>query len=340
MENTSDRSSSPLSADEQSLDDKSIVTLRFITSSKEAGSIIGKKGDNVKRIREESCAKINISDASFAERIVSVMGSTSQTLKAFNMIAAKFEDDMQGLGSDGSGSSQVIFRLVVPNANCGSLIGKGGNNIRELRESTGASIQVANEMLPNSTERAVTITGSPEAIAPCIRRLCAIAIETKPKVPVITYQPCNMNSMMPVGNVYGGRQQFGMPPMNMMHPPRSMMKGRPSPLADMSSIYATQRSLLASNYSAIMRGGYQPGVRSHGRQITKHLEVPNELIGTIIGRHGMKISEIRQVSRANIKISNAEEGCTTRQVTIIGTADCVDSAVYLINAIQAKYSKN
>jgi len=46
-----------------------------------------------------------------------------------------------------------------------------------------------------------------------------------------------------------------------------------------------------------MRGGYQPGVRSHGRQITKHLEVPNELIGTIIGRHGMKISEIRQVNK-------------------------------------------
>jgi len=43
-----------------------------------------------------------------------------------------------------------------------------------------------------------------------------------------------------------------------------------------------------------MRGGYQAGARSHGRQITKHLEVPNELIGTIIGRHGMKISEIRQ----------------------------------------------
>ena len=40
----------------------------------------------------KSCAKINISDASFAERIVSVMGSTSQILKAFSMIAAKFED--------------------------------------------------------------------------------------------------------------------------------------------------------------------------------------------------------------------------------------------------------
>jgi len=42
--------------------------------------------------------------------------------------------DMQGTGMNGSGASQVVFRLVVPNANCGSLIGKGGNNIRELRE--------------------------------------------------------------------------------------------------------------------------------------------------------------------------------------------------------------
>jgi len=38
------------------------------------------------------------------------------------------------MGVDGSGPPQVVFRLVVPNANCGSLIGKGGNNIRELRE--------------------------------------------------------------------------------------------------------------------------------------------------------------------------------------------------------------
>jgi len=44
-------------------------------------------------------------------------------------------------------------------------------------QSTGASIQVANEMLPGSTERAVTISGSSDTISPCIRRLCAIAIE-------------------------------------------------------------------------------------------------------------------------------------------------------------------
>jgi len=51
-------------------------------------------------------------------------------------------------------------------------------------------------------------------------------------------------------------------------------------------------------------------------------------------------ADYRQVSRANIKIADEEEGCSSRQVTITGTADCVDNALYLINAIQAKYSKN
>jgi hypothetical protein len=40
----------------------------------------------------QSGAKINISDASYAERIVSVTGSLSQTQKAFSMIANKFEE--------------------------------------------------------------------------------------------------------------------------------------------------------------------------------------------------------------------------------------------------------
>jgi len=350
----SDRSLSPGSDHDDFGGDasKSTVMLRFITSSKEAGGIIGKKGDNVKKMREESGAKINISDASCAERIVSVTGSTAQILKAFGMISAKFEEDMHSSGQNGSGPSQVMFRMVIPNANCGSLIGKGGSNIKELRETTGATIQVANEMLPSSTERAVTISGTPDSIIPCIRRLTAIAIETKPKGPVIPYQPCSGNGMLPLG-MYGNRQPYGMPPMNSMMPPNRpppMMKGGRGglPMGDMPSYYNNQQGLLNSNYNAMVRGGYGGGMGmgryggggGGGRTITKELEVPNDLIGTIIGRHGLKINEIRQVSRANIKISDLEEGGTTRRVTVVGTPDCVDSAVYLINAIQAKYAKN
>lgn len=42
---------------------------------------------------------------------------------------------------------------------------------------TGCSIQVASEMLPNSTERAVTLSGSAEAITQCIYHICCVMLE-------------------------------------------------------------------------------------------------------------------------------------------------------------------
>ena len=66
---------------------------------------------------------------------------------------------------------------MVPASQCGSLIGKGGSKIKEIREVTGASVQVASEMLPNSTERAVTISGNSEAITQCIYNICNIMAE-------------------------------------------------------------------------------------------------------------------------------------------------------------------
>lgn len=41
----------------------------------------------------------------------------------------------------------VTLRLIIPASQCGSLIGKGGAKIKEIREITGATIQVASEML-------------------------------------------------------------------------------------------------------------------------------------------------------------------------------------------------
>jgi len=71
----------------------------------------------------------------------------------------------------------ITFRLIVPASQCGSLIGKGGSKIKEIREVTGASVQVASEMLPNSTERAVTISGSSEAVTSCVFHVCVVMSE-------------------------------------------------------------------------------------------------------------------------------------------------------------------
>ncbi|CAG07083.1 unnamed protein product, partial [Tetraodon nigroviridis] len=56
------------------------------------------------------------------------------------------------------------------------------------------------------------------------------------------------------------------------------------------------------------------------------------LIGCIIGRQGAKISEIRQMSGAQIKIANPVDGSTERQVTITGSPASIGLAEYLIKA--------
>lgn len=60
--------------------------------------------------------------------------------------------------------------------------------------------------------------------------------------------------------------------------------------------------------------------------------LPLQLIGCIIGRHGSKISEIRQMSGAHIKIGNQTEGSSERHVTITGTPVSITLAQYLITA--------
>ncbi|KAK7872044.1 hypothetical protein R5R35_004549 [Gryllus longicercus] len=168
------------------------LTIRLIMQGKEVGSIIGKKGEIVKRFREESGAKINISDGSCPERIVTVTGPTNAIFKAFTLICKKFEEfqEMQGApNSSGIPRPPITLRLIVPASQCGSLIGKGGSKIKEIREVTGASIQVASEMLPNSTERAVTISGTSEAITQCIYHICCVMLESPPKGATIPYRP-------------------------------------------------------------------------------------------------------------------------------------------------------
>jgi hypothetical protein len=83
----------------------------------------------------------------------------------------------------------ISFRLVIQSSQCGSLIGKGGTKIKDIRETTGVSIQVAGETLPNSTERAVTISGTFDALVVCVGLICNVMLENPPRGPFIPYKP-------------------------------------------------------------------------------------------------------------------------------------------------------
>ncbi|XP_019900694.2 poly(rC)-binding protein 2-like isoform X9 [Esox lucius] len=288
------------------------LTIRLLMHGKEVGSIIGKKGESVKKMREESGARINISEGNCPERIITLAGPTTAIFKAFSMIIEKLEEDISSSMTNSTATSKppVTLRIVVPASQCGSLIGKGGCKIKEIRESTGAQVQVAGDMLPNSTERAITIAGTPQSIIECVKQICVVMLESPPKGVTIPYRPKPSGS--PV--IFAGGQSSSAsisPQLTKLH--QLAMQQSPFPMAPSSQ-------------------GFQGGMDASAQTSSHEMTIPNDLIGCIIGRQGAKINEIRQMSGAQIKIANPVEGSADRQVTITGSPASISLAEYLINA--------
>ena len=439
------------------------LTMRLLMQGKEVGSIIGKKGDNIKRFREVSGAKINVSDSSCPDRIVTLSGTLDEVYNAFSMICSRFEeqilqvnassslvaggagmisgsnsassgssasgsannsmilgnsqaaisgnspqtqsnsltDPLFGLPSTGllnnaikkerslsgketdlltinnnctttinnnninapnknliasnnikngnttggatptnaqSGATQqqqptVTIRLIVPASQCGSLIGRGGAKIKELRELTSATIQVAPDVLPNSTERVVTISGNVNSLRNCTYQICKIIIESPPKGYIIPYRPKpTLNPMMLAAASAGqAAAAYNMPGQFALsaHPDvsRLFVAGNSMAAAFNPGAAANLRAAAASGQAAAALSAVASQAMS-----SQEIAIPNGLIGCVIGKGGSKINEIRQLSGANIKISNSEEGTKNRTVTITGTPEAIHLAQYLISA--------
>ncbi|XP_045152275.1 poly(rC)-binding protein 2 isoform X4 [Echinops telfairi] len=327
------------------------LTIRLLMHGKEVGSIIGKKGESVKKMREESGARINISEGNCPERIITLAGPTNAIFKAFAMIIDKLEEDISSSMTNSTAASRppVTLRLVVPASQCGSLIGKGGCKIKEIRESTGAQVQVAGDMLPNSTERAITIAGIPQSIIECVKQICVVMLETlsqsPPKGVTIPYRPKPSSSPVIFA---GGQDRYstGSDSASFPHTTPSMclnpdLEGPPLEAYTIQGQYAIPQPDLTKLHQLAMQQshfpmthgntGFSAGLDASAQTTSHELTIPNDLIGCIIGRQGAKINEIRQMSGAQIKIANPVEGSTDRQVTITGSAASISLAQYLIN---------
>uniref|UniRef100_A0A2K6KBI5 K Homology domain-containing protein n=1 Tax=Rhinopithecus bieti TaxID=61621 RepID=A0A2K6KBI5_RHIBE len=336
------------------------LTIRLLMHGKcqrDASSLLSKslfqKGETVKKMREESGARINISEGNCPERIVTITGPTDAIFKAFAMIAYKFEE-VTSLPPVTPSDAEAWWCLPP----CGSLIGKGGSKIKEIRESTGAQVQVAGDMLPNSTERAVTISGTPDAIIQCVKQICVVMLESPPKGATIPYRPkpastpvifaggqvradplaastANLSLLLqhPPLPAYTIQGQYAIPHPDLTKLHQLAMQQTPfPPLGQTNPAFPGEKLPLHSSEEAQNLMGQSSGLDASPPASTHELTIPNDLIGCIIGRQGTKINEIRQMSGAQIKIANATEGSSERQITITGTPANISLAQYLINA--------
>lgn len=78
---------------------------------------------------------------------------------------------MGGMGAapmNGGGGMQKSQKIVIPTVCAGTVIGKGGTIIRDIKTQSGTSISVAAPEPPTSEDRVVTITGSEQGIQTAI----------------------------------------------------------------------------------------------------------------------------------------------------------------------------
>lgn len=77
-----------------------------------------------------------------------------------------------------------------------------------------------------------------------------------------------------------------------------------------------------------------------GQPITQQIYIPNDMVGAIIGKGGAKINEIRTLSGSVIKINEPQDNSNERLVTVTGTAECNQMALYMLYSRLGESNKN
>lgn len=178
--------------------DGSEFNLRIIIASKNAGAIIGKKGDNIKNLRKDFNGHILIIDSNGPEKILSINSDIENVCDVFTKIIPCFEDYQEYEDLE----FECEIRLLIHQSQAGCIIGHQGARIKELREQTGAGIKLFSECCPMSTDRVVEIKAKPTTVVECIHIIHDYLSKAPPLGPNMPYDPCNYDEFSV--NSYGG----------------------------------------------------------------------------------------------------------------------------------------
>ena len=234
-------------------------------------------------------------------------------------------------GSVPGSEAQVVEQFMVPHDLVGKLIGRRGETIRIMQQTTGCRIQV-DHLSKGAPEREITVTGSTEEkVRSAKATILALGEEETSKM---IECPASM-----VGKVIGRggetiralqsaadckisvNQDF--PPD---HAREITISG--STEAVERAIVMVQEVINAEPGSAQMV--IQRICQSQGIGNTEVVLAPKSIIGRIIGRGGETIKNIQRQSRAALQIDQSGDPC---QITISGQPSALEAAKECINAI-------
>jgi len=160
--------------------------LKMLVSNNVAGSIIGRSGQTISELQNQSATRIKLSQTGdyypgTQDRVCLVQGEPENVKVALQLLLERLyalqehqhsqhlSFQLQKHQGTPAPSFDFIVRLLVPSSSCGMIIGKSGSNIKYMEETTGVSSvrlspkescdAVFAPAVPATNERVVTITG-------------------------------------------------------------------------------------------------------------------------------------------------------------------------------------
>jgi RNA-binding protein Nova len=301
------------------------IAIKFLLSNSLAGSLIGTKGAAIKELIEVTEAKVTVSTLSdvfpgTSERVILVAGPANSVELAQTLIW-----DMMALNAKADGDKSVTWspqaaidnpgdydnvmlsgKVTIPATAGGLILGRGGSNLKSIAEESGAHVQLTSKEEAIFThERVMTINGKTSECAKCVTLLLSKLQEDPEAAQYVN------RSVTYVSQMGGGMMGMSSPDY------RSSGSGR--------GPGGPRRS----------GGGGAPGIKSAGVPGLEEattvitLNVPDSLVGAIVGRNGSTMREIMGISGAKVELSargEFAEGTRNRIVTITGVPSCAQVA--------------
>ncbi|KAG6005480.1 hypothetical protein E4U43_000585 [Claviceps pusilla] len=167
--------------------------MQIMVPDRTVGLIIGRGGETIRDLQERSGCHINIVGESKSVnglRPVNLIGTVESAARAKDFIMEIVDSDTRGDGaaavvvkksagapsraeppfrdmggSSGGGPDKINDSIYVPSDAVGMIIGKGGETIRDMQNSTGCKINVAQSSGPGEVQREIALIGSRDSIS-------------------------------------------------------------------------------------------------------------------------------------------------------------------------------
>uniref|UniRef100_A0A8C1Q8Q3 Heterogeneous nuclear ribonucleoprotein K n=1 Tax=Cyprinus carpio TaxID=7962 RepID=A0A8C1Q8Q3_CYPCA len=345
-----------------------MVELRILLQSKNAGAVIGKGGKYIKALRTDYNATVSVPDSSGPERILSISADIPTVAEILLKVIPTLEEYQHHNGVDFDCELRLLIHQSLAGSIIG-VKGAKIKELRESTQTTiklfqeccpqstdrvvlvGGKAERVVECIKTMLELIVEapIKGRAQQYDPNFYDETydyggfSMMYEDRGRRPMGGFSSRGRGSgggfdrMPPSGGRGGHHMQSRRdyddmsprrgPPASQRggrggsRPPRNMPMG-PSHhrRGDDHYSYSSQRGHMDERRSSY----------SESPVITTQVTIPKDLAGSIIGKGGQRIKQIRHESGASIKIDEPLQGSEDRIITITGTQDQIQNAQYLL----------